>query len=109
MQVMLDADRAKLYGVTTSNLNLAVRRNIDRFPSDFMFQLKKPDLEGLRMQFAISKEGRLSWRDFGTVFGAIRQMLEKPLPAKKASGFHAKPDVRNARSRTAIPATSNTK
>ena len=57
MQVMLDADRAKLYGVTTSNLNLAVRRNIDRFPSDFMFQLKKPDLEGLRMQFAISKRG----------------------------------------------------
>jgi hypothetical protein len=38
-RVMLDADLAKLYGVTTFNLNKAVKRNIDRFPEDFMFRL----------------------------------------------------------------------
>ena len=38
-KVMLDSDLAALYGVTTGNLNKAVRRNLDRFPSDFMFQL----------------------------------------------------------------------
>jgi hypothetical protein len=38
-RVMIDADLASLYQVTTSNLNKAVRRNVDRFPADFMFQL----------------------------------------------------------------------
>jgi len=38
-RVMLDADLAKLYGVTTFNLNKAVKRNSDRFPEDFIFQL----------------------------------------------------------------------
>jgi hypothetical protein len=45
MQAMLDADLAKLYGVITSNLNLAVRRNMDRFPNSFMFRLEKSDFE----------------------------------------------------------------
>ena len=40
-KVMLDRDLAKLYGVTTGNLNKAVSRNLDRFPDDFMFQLNK--------------------------------------------------------------------
>ena len=58
-RVMLDSDLAQLYGVTTSNLNQAVRRNYNRFPKDFMFQLTKKDAEVLRSQFAISnKEGR---------------------------------------------------
>jgi hypothetical protein len=56
---MLDSDLAQLYGVTTSNLNQAVRRNFSRFPQDFMFQLTKKDAKVLRSQFAISnKEGR---------------------------------------------------
>src|SRR5438874_4618825 len=148
---MLDSDLAKLYGVTTSNLNLAVRHNIAKFPDDFMFRLGKKDLNGVRLQIAMSKaEGRggrryapyafteqgvamlstvlrseravqvnvaimrtfvrlremLSSHEdlrrkidamekrydsrFQTVFEAIRQMLEKPVPAKKAIGFHAK-------------------
>ena len=41
MRVMLDRDLAELYGVETKRLNEAVRRNIDRFPEDFMFKLKK--------------------------------------------------------------------
>ena len=53
-RVMLDSDLAQLYKVTTSNLNLAVRRNRTRFPKDFMFQLTKKDAEPLRLQFAIS-------------------------------------------------------
>jgi hypothetical protein len=58
-RVMLDSDLAQLYGVTTSNLNQAVRRNYNRFPKDFMFQLTKKEAETLRSQFAISnKEGR---------------------------------------------------
>jgi hypothetical protein len=53
--VMVDADLARLYGVTTSNLNKAVRRNRERFPVDFMFALAKKDMESLRFQSGISK------------------------------------------------------
>lgn len=59
-KVMLDRDLAELYGVTTGNLNKAVRRNLDRFPPDFMFQLKKEEYESLRFQFGILKKGRHS-------------------------------------------------
>ncbi len=52
--VMLDRDLAQLYGVTVGRLNEAVKRNEDRFPSDFMFQLTKAELEHLKSQIAIS-------------------------------------------------------
>ena len=58
IQVMLDRDLAKLYGVTTGNLNKAVKRNIDRFPSDFMVQLSSADVKGLIFQNGTSKKGR---------------------------------------------------
>lgn len=54
-KVMLDADLAAMYGVTTGNLNKAVSRNRERFPSDFMFQLTDEEAESLRFQFGISK------------------------------------------------------
>jgi hypothetical protein len=54
-KVMLDSDLAELYGVETFNLNKAVKRNPDRFPSDFMFQLTKDEYEVLIFQFGISK------------------------------------------------------
>jgi hypothetical protein len=54
-RVMLDADLAKLYGVATSNLNKAVKRNIDRFPGDFVFQLTAQEASNLRFQYGISK------------------------------------------------------
>lgn len=57
-KVMLDTDLAELYQVLTKNLNLAVRRNLDRFPQDFMFQLTKDEAESLRLQFATSNVGR---------------------------------------------------
>jgi hypothetical protein len=53
-RVMLDADLAELYGVTVGRLNEAVKRNEDRFPSDFMFQLTKPEFERLKSQLVIS-------------------------------------------------------
>ena len=54
-RVMLDRDLAELYGVTTGNLNKAVKRNIERFPDDFMFQLTKEEFEEWKSQFATSK------------------------------------------------------
>jgi ORF6N domain-containing protein len=57
-RVMLDADLAELYQVPTKALNQAVRRNLDRFPEDFMFQLSKREAESLRSQIVTSKVER---------------------------------------------------
>ncbi len=54
-QVMIDSDLAELYQVTTGNLNKAMRRNIDRFPEQFCFQLTKDEYENLRFQNGISR------------------------------------------------------
>ena len=56
-KVLIDRDLAELYGVTTGNLNKAVKRNIERFPEDFMFQLTKEEFENLKFQFGISRWG----------------------------------------------------
>ncbi len=53
-KVMLDSELAELYGVTTGRMNEQVRRNIDRFPDDFMFQLNDPEFKNLISQFATS-------------------------------------------------------
>ena len=55
---MLDSDLARMYQVPTKVLNQAVRRNLDRFPDDFMFQLTVEEDESLRSQFVTSKIGR---------------------------------------------------
>jgi hypothetical protein len=57
-QVLLDEDLAKLYGVETRILVQQVKRNLKRFPADFMFQLTKAEAEVLRSQIVISKDGR---------------------------------------------------
>ena len=56
-QVMLDADLAKLYGVETRRLNEQVKRNIERFPADFMFQPTKDEITNLMSQNATSRWG----------------------------------------------------
>lgn len=56
-RIMLDADLAELYGVETSALNRAVKRNIERFPEDFMFQLSAEEFADLKCQFGISSWG----------------------------------------------------
>jgi len=57
-KVMLDADLAELYGVETRVLVQAVKRNLERFPEDFMFQLSKDDIDFLRSQIVTLKKGR---------------------------------------------------
>jgi len=57
-RVLLDTDLARLYGVETKALNRAVRRNPEKFPSDFMFQLAVAEVESLRCQTGTSKPGR---------------------------------------------------
>ena len=57
-KVMLDSDLAILYGVTTFNFNKAVKRNLSRFPEDFIFQLSAEEFKSLRFQIGISKKGR---------------------------------------------------
>jgi len=56
-KVMLDEDLAELYQVETKRLNEQVRRNIDRFPDDFMFRLTKKEFENLKSQIATSSWG----------------------------------------------------
>ncbi|HEY9128215.1 MAG TPA: ORF6N domain-containing protein [Sulfurovum sp.] len=61
-QVMLDRDLAELYQVETKVLNQAVKRNIKRFPYDFMFQLSKEEFENWRSQFVTSNSDRMGLR-----------------------------------------------
>ncbi len=57
-KVMIDTDLAELYQVSTANLNKAVKRNLTRFPEDFMFQLTAEEAESLRFQIGISNVSR---------------------------------------------------
>jgi hypothetical protein len=59
---MLDRDLADLYGVETKRLKESVRRNIDRFPEDFMFELTKEEFSNWRTQFATSKSDKMGLR-----------------------------------------------
>jgi len=57
-RIVLDSDLAALYGVPTKVFNQTIRRNADRFPADFLFQLTEEDLAGLRSQFVTSNPGK---------------------------------------------------
>lgn len=85
-RVMLDSELASMYGVTTFNLNKAVKRNIDRFPEDFMFQLTAVEAMALRFQIGMSKtQGRGGRRYAPYVFteqGVV--MLSSVLKSKRA-------------------------
>jgi ORF6N domain len=84
-KVMLDTDLAALYEVPTKRLNEAVRRNLDRFPEDLMFQLTTKEADSLRSQFATSNTGRGGRRYAPYVFteyGVV--MLSSVLNSKRA-------------------------
>jgi len=68
MQVMLDRDLAELYGVETRRLNEQVKRNIERFPKEFMFQLAKNELDNWKSQFATSNKEFIGLRKMPYVF-----------------------------------------
>ena len=83
--VILDSDLAAIFGVTTARLNQQVRRNVDRFPTDFMFELTKKEFDSLMLQVAISKGGRGGRRKLPLAFtehGAI--MAANVLSSKQA-------------------------
>lgn len=63
-KVMLDFDLAEMYEVETKNLNKAVKRNLERFPDDFMFQLTKEEMSVLRFQFGTSSWGGTRYLPF---------------------------------------------
>lgn len=83
-RVVLDADLAAFYGETTKRFNQQVRRNLARFPADFMFQLDESELAALRLQFATLKVGRgqhskylpLAFTEHGAIMAAT--LLNSP-------------------------------
>jgi len=82
-KVMLDRDLAKLYGVQTKRLNEAVKRNLHRFPDDFMFELTQNELENLRSQIATSRWGGVRYLPMAfTEHGVL--MLSSVLHSDKA-------------------------
>lgn len=87
-KVMFDRDLADLYGVTTGNLNKAVKRNIKRFPEDFLFQLNKEDFKNLLFQngiaswggtrtppYAFTEQGVAMLSGIMRIFTKLRQLL----------------------------------
>jgi hypothetical protein len=68
MKVMMDKDLAELYDIETKRLKEQVRRNIDRFPEDFMFEMTKEELEDWRSQFATSNKEIMGLRVAPFVF-----------------------------------------
>jgi len=83
-QVMLDADLAKIYGVGTKVLNQSVKRNMGRFPTEFMFQLTRDEYDSLRSQNVTSKHGGRRYLPFAfTEHGVI--MLSSVLNSETAT------------------------
>lgn len=82
-KVMLDSDLAELYETDTKRLKEAVRRNIDRFPIDFMFELNKKEFESLRSQIASSKRGGVRYMPFAFTEQGVA-MLASVLNSPKA-------------------------
>jgi hypothetical protein len=85
-KVMLDGDLAELYRVPTKSLNLAVKRNADRFPEDFTFQLTDDEVAGLRFHFETSKRGRGGRRylPYGFHRAGRRDALQRPAEFRAA-------------------------
>ena len=82
-KIILDSDLAELYEVETRVLNQAVRRNQDRFPSDFVFQLTAKQTESLRSQFVISSYGSRRYLPYAFIeFGGA--MLSAVLKSQRA-------------------------
>ena len=68
LKALFYSDLAELYGVETAQLKRAVKRNIERFPEDFMFELTKQELEDWRCQFGTSKGVKMGLRYLPMVF-----------------------------------------
>ena len=84
-KIMIDSDLAELYGVETKALKRAVRRNINRFPDDFMFEMTKEELENWRYQFGTSNSKKMGLRIQPFVFTELGvAMLSSVLNSEQA-------------------------
>ena len=94
-KVMVDRDLANLYGAETRSLNQAVRRNIDRFPVDFMFQLNQEETNIWKSQIVISVADKKGLRksplvfteQLREIFEAIKYLLMEETKTKEPIGF----------------------
>jgi hypothetical protein len=106
-KVILDADLALIYGVPTKRLNEQIKRNADRFPPDFLFQLNAEETDSLRSQFATLKKGRGQHRKFlpyaFTENGAIMaaNVLNSPEAVRMSVFVVRVPPLRDADARPA--------
>ena len=96
-KVILDSDLASIYGVPTYRFNEAVKRNKGRFPDDFMFQLKRKEVDILISQNAMSKSGRGGRRSLPYVFtehGAVMaaNILKSPIAVQMSIGVKSAVD-----------------
>jgi hypothetical protein len=82
-KVMLDNDLAELYGVETKQLKRAVRRNIKRFPEDFMFELSETEFSNLRSQFGTSSWGGIRYAPMAFTEQGVA-MLSSVLSSERA-------------------------
>ena len=111
-KIMIDRDLAKLYGVETKVLKQAVKRNFERFPVDFMFEMTKEELENWRSQFVTSKPDIMGLRqapfcfteqgvnmlscvlnsqEIKIIFNALKQLINPPPNPRKGIGFKTNP------------------
>jgi hypothetical protein len=86
-RVMLDSELADLYGVTTTALNQAVKRNADRFPEDFAYQLTRQEFTSLMSQNVTSKTGRggrtkVPWAFTEQGIAMLSSVLKSPIAAR---------------------------
>ena len=102
VQVMLDSDLAMLYGVENKRLNEQVKRNITRFPPDFMFQLNSEEMKNLKSQIATSSWGGSRKRPYAFTRNGVA-MLSSVLRSETAVGVN----IRIMRAFTAIPQIIN--
>jgi len=82
-KVMLDGDLAELYGVSTKAFNQAVKRNLDRFPSDFMFQLNARESETMRSKIVTAAKRNIRYRPYVFTEQGVA-MLSSVLRSKRA-------------------------
>ncbi|PIQ82231.1 MAG: DNA-binding protein [Candidatus Omnitrophica bacterium CG11_big_fil_rev_8_21_14_0_20_64_10] len=82
-KILLDSDLAELYGIKTFNLNKAVKRNRDRFPNDFMFQLTGEETKNLKFHLGISSWGGRRYRPYAFTEQGVA-MLSSVLNSKRA-------------------------
>ena len=94
-KVMLDFDLARLYQVSTGALNQAVKRNIERFPADFMFHLTGEEVQNMMSQFVISSKRKTSAPPFAFTEQGVAMQQEENLGAVNDLSEDVRQDIDN--------------